>query len=200
MRRILISLAFAAMLAPLSAAAETALATFAGGCFWCTESDFEQVPGVIDVVSGYTGGTVASPTYKQVSAGGTGHAEAVQIRFDPAVVSYAQLLDIFWHSVDPYTADAQFCDHGHQYRSAIFYHDAAQRQAAERSKAELANAYKDRGPIVTEIVEAGTFWPAETYHQDYYKKNPLRYRYYRFGCGRDGRLDELWGADRPGRH
>ncbi len=200
MRRILISLAFAAMLAPLSAAAETALATFAGGCFWCTESDFEQVPGVIDVVSGYTGGTVASPTYKQVSAGGTGHAEAVQIRFDPAVVSYAQLLDIFWHSVDPYTADAQFCDHGHQYRSAIFYHDAAQRQAAERSKAALANAYKDRGPIVTEIVDAGTFWPAETYHQDYYKKNPLRYRYYRFGCGRDGRLDELWGADRPGRH
>lgn len=179
------------------ARAADAVATFAGGCFWCSESDFEKVPGVVSAVSGYIGGQVDHPSYEEVSAGGTGHAEAVEIRFDPAQVSYERLLQIYWHSIDPYTADAQFCDHGRQYRSAIFVHDDAQRTAAERTRAELAQRYPDRPPIVTEIVAAGLFWPAEAYHQDYYKKNPVRYRYYRWGCGRDQRLDELWGQDRP---
>lgn len=178
------------------ARAEEAVATFAGGCFWCTESDFEKVPGVVSAVSGYIGGTVDRPSYQEVSAGGTGHAEAVEIRFDPGQVSYERLLEIYWHSIDPYTAAAQFCDHGPQYRSAIFVHDQTQRAAAERTKAELARRHPDRPPIATEIVAAGRFWPAEDYHQDYYKKNPLRYRYYRWGCGRDQRLDELWGSDR----
>jgi peptide-methionine (S)-S-oxide reductase len=188
-----------------SAASESkppALATaiFGGGCFWCSESDFEQIPGVLRVESGYTGGSVSNPSYQQVSAGGTGHAEAVRVHYDSQQLNYAQLLDVFWHSVDPYTADAQFCDHGHQYRSAIFYLDEAQQQAAEQSRDALRRQYPDRPPIVTEIVAAQTFWPAEDYHQDYYKKNPLRYRYYRYGCGRDARLDELWGEDRPYKH
>ncbi|MEQ1438404.1 peptide-methionine (S)-S-oxide reductase MsrA [Fontimonas sp. SYSU GA230001] len=191
--------AFAAMTLCLSTAARAAesVATFAGGCFWCTESDFEKVPGVISVVSGYTGGRVEHPSYQQVSAGGTGHAEAVEVRFDPALVSYEQLLDIYWHSVDPYTPAAQFCDHGSQYRTAIFVHDDAQRRAAERSRDALQKQFPDRGPIVTEIVAATRFWPAEDYHQDYYRKNPVRYRYYRWSCGRDQRLDELWNPTRP---
>jgi len=186
--------------APSSAPADTATAIFAGGCFWCTESDFEQTPGVLSVESGYTGGSIEHPSYQQVSAGGTGHAESVRVRFDPRQVSYGQLLDVFWHSIDPYTANAQFCDHGSQYRSAIFYLDDTQREAAEQTRTALGEQYPDRPPVVTEITAASTFWPAEDYHQDYSRKNPLRYRYYRYGCGRDARLDELWGADRPYKH
>ncbi|TJY58953.1 peptide-methionine (S)-S-oxide reductase MsrA [Sinimarinibacterium sp. CAU 1509] len=189
------ALAISATPAPPANTVSTAI--FAGGCFWCSESDFEKVPGVQSVESGYIGGDVANPTYQQVSAGGTGHAEAIRVRYDAKQVSYADLLDVFWHSVDPYTPDAQFCDHGHQYRSAIFFLDDAQRQAAERTRDALSRRYPERPPIVTEIVTAGTFWPAEDYHQDYYKKNPVRYRYYRYGCGRDARLDDLWGSDRP---
>jgi peptide-methionine (S)-S-oxide reductase len=167
------------------------IATFAGGCFWCTESDFEKVPGVISAVSGYTGGRAAKPTYEQVSQGGTGHAESVQVRFDPAKVSYEQLLKIYWHSVDPTVKDRQFCDSGAQYRTAIFAQDAGQQRQAEASKAEVE---KQLGvPVYTEIVAAGTFYPAEDYHQDYYKKNPIRYKFYRANCGRDARLEQVWG-------
>ena len=174
-----------------------ATATFAGGCFWCMEPPFEKTPGVISVTVGYTGGTVQSPTYEQVSAGGTGHAEAVDVVYDPARVSYEKLLDVFWHNVDPVTKDAQFCDHGRQYRTAIFYHDDTQRAAAEASKRAFEAAYTFDRPIVTEIVAAGTFWRAEEYHQRYHEKNPVRYKYYRWNCGRDQRLRELWGADAP---
>lgn len=168
-------------------------ATFAGGCFWCVEADFDKVPGVIATVSGYTGGSEKNPTYKQVSAGATGHAEAVQITFDPARISYDTLLDAFWRSIDPTTANRQFCDVGRQYRTAIFYHDAQQKTAAEASKARLDAQKPFKETIVTEIVPAGEFYPAEDYHQDYYKKNPLRYRFYRNGCGRNERLEQLWG-------
>jgi peptide-methionine (S)-S-oxide reductase len=175
--------------------AKTAYATFAGGCFWCIEADFEKVDGVLSVTSGYTGGTVANPSYKQVSAGGTGHAEAVRVVFYPDVVSYEELLDVFWHHIDPTVADRQFCDVGSQYRSAIFYHNDEQRQAAERSKKELGLTKPFPQPIVTEITAATAFYPAEAYHQDYYKKNPLQYSYYRKGCGRDRRVAELWGDE-----
>lgn len=168
-------------------------ATFAGGCFWCLEADFEKLDGVLSVTSGYTGGSLADPTYKQVSAGGTGHAEAVRVVYDPGVVTYDELLDHFWHNIDPTVKNRQFCDMGSQYRSAIFYHDEAQRQAAERSLARLENDKPFPQPIVTEITQAGTFYPAEAYHQDYAKKNPIRYAYYRKGCGRDQRLEQLWG-------
>jgi len=173
--------------------AETGYATFAGGCFWCVEADFEKVEGVVTVTSGYTGGTVKDPSYEEVSAGGTGHAEAVRVVFDPEVVSYRELLDIFWHNIDPTVADRQFCDIGSQYRSAIFYHDETQREATEQSLAELERSKPFPEPIVTEITAASVFYPAEAYHQDYYKKNKLRYSYYRKGCGRDRRLAELWG-------
>jgi len=173
---------------------ETGYATFAGGCFWCIEADFEKVEGVVAVTSGYTGGTVKDPTYKQVSAGGTGHTEAVRVVFNPEVVSYRELLDIFWHNVDPTVADRQFCDMGSQYRSGIFYHDETQREEAEQSRAELEQSKPFPETIVTEITAATAFYPAEAYHQDYYKKNKLRYSYYRKGCGRDRRLAELWGA------
>jgi len=178
--------------APIAGAAEAeGVATFAGGCFWCTESDFEKVPGVVSAVSGYSGGRVANPSYEAVSAGGTGHAEAVQVRFDPTKVSYAQLLQAYWHSVDPTVKDRQFCDSGNQYRTAIFVHDAQQRQLAETTRTEVA---KQLGTTIqTEIADAGTFYPAEDYHQDYYKKNPVRYRFYRSGCGRDSRLKQIWG-------
>ncbi len=176
-----------------------AIATFAGGCFWCMEPAFEKVDGVVDVTSGYTGGTRKNPTYEEVSGGDTGHAESVEVRYDPKKVTYEKLLDVFWHNVDPVTANAQFCDHGTQYRSAIFFHDEAQHQAAEASKRALEAGKKLPGPIVTQIVAASTFWPAEEYHQDYYKKNPLRYNYYRSGCGRDRRLQQLWG-DAAGGH
>lgn len=175
---------------------DTAYATFAGGCFWCIEADFEKVEGVLTVTSGYTGGRVANPTYKQVSAGGTGHAESVRVVFDPNIVSYDELLDYFWHHIDPTVTNRQFCDVGDQYRSGIFYHDEAQREAAERSRATLEKSKPFPQPIVTEITEASAFYPAEASHQDYAAKNPIRYAYYRNGCGRDRRLAELWGTEK----
>ena len=171
--------------------AKTAIATFAGGCFWCVEADFDKVEGVISTTSGYTGGHMANPTYEQVSHGGTGHAEAVEIAYDPAKVSYSRLLDVFWHNIDPLAKDRQFCDHGDQYRSAIFYHGEEQRALAEASKAVVQKRFKQ--PVATQIVPAGPFYKAEEYHQDYYLKNPVRYKFYRFNCGRDARLEELWG-------
>jgi peptide-methionine (S)-S-oxide reductase len=172
----------------------TAVATFAGGCFWCMEPPFDKLPGVISTTSGYTGGQKANPTYEEVSSGTTGHAEAVQVKYDPTKISYEKLLDVFWHNVDPTVKDRQFCDRGSQYRTGIFVHDDAQRRAAEASKAALDRTKPFKAPIVTEIVPASQFWPAEEYHQDYYVKNPVRYKYYRAGCGRDARLKELWGA------
>jgi len=174
-----------------------AKATFAGGCFWCMEPPFEALDGVVSVTAGYTGGTKVDPTYEEVSAGGTGHAESIEVAYDPGKVSYEKLLDVFWHNVDPTTANRQFCDKGNQYRTAIFYHDETQKRLAERSKQALEASKKLPGPIVTEIVSAGRFYPAEEYHQDYYKKNPIRYNYYRWGCGRDARLKEVWGAEAP---
>jgi peptide-methionine (S)-S-oxide reductase len=174
------------------AADAPASAIFAGGCFWCVEADFEKVPGVTRAESGYVGGKVPNPTYEQVSAGGTGHAEAVRVWYDPQKVTYEQLLDFFWHHVDPTVKDRQFCDVGSQYRTAIFYESDAQRAAAEASKAALEKG-KRFARIYTEIAPAGTFYLAEEYHQDYYKKNPIRYRYYRSGCGRDARVAEVWG-------
>jgi peptide-methionine (S)-S-oxide reductase len=174
----------------------TARATFAGGCFWCMEPPFEKIPGVASVTSGYTGGQKVNPSYEEVSAGGTGHAESVDIVYDPAKVTYAQLLDVFWHNVDPTQGDGQFCDHGHQYRTAIFYHDAEQKRLAEESKEKVQARLQK--PVVTEIVAASRFYPAEEYHQDFYKKNPVRYYTYRSGCGRDRRLKEVWGADAGG--
>jgi peptide-methionine (S)-S-oxide reductase len=173
------------------------LATFAGGCFWCMEHPFDALPGVVKVTSGYTAGQTPNPTYSQVSAGTTGHTEAVQIVYDPAKVSYAKLLDVFWHNIDPVTPNAQFCDHGSQYRSAAFYHDPEQQRAIEASKAALTAARTLPSPIVTEIAAASVFYAAEEYHQQYYKKNPIRYRFYRWNCGRDQRLKELWGAAAP---
>jgi peptide-methionine (S)-S-oxide reductase len=196
----LASLAIVAALATSAVAAgepTLAKATFAGGCFWCMEPPFEALEGVVSVTAGYTGGTKANPTYEEVSAGGTGHAESVEIVYAPAKVSYEKLLDVFWHNIDPTTADAQFCDHGRQYRTAIFYHDEMQKRLAEKSKQSLEESKTLPGPIVTEIVPAGTFYPAEEYHQDYAKKNPIRYRYYRYACGRDARLRELWGEAAP---
>jgi peptide-methionine (S)-S-oxide reductase len=195
MRRALAALCVlaAVVLARGAAAESSATATFAGGCFWCVEADFEKLPGVIKAESGYIGGKVANPTYEQVSAGGTGHAEAVRIWYDPQKVTYEQLLDYFWHHVDPTVKDRQFCDVGPQYRTAIFYENDAQRVAAEASKAALEKS--GRLPrIYTEIVPAGPFYVAEEYHQDYYKKNPIRYRYYRTSCGRDARVAEVWGS------
>ncbi len=172
-------------------AQELATATFAGGCFWCVEADFDHVPGVVETVSGYTGGTVADPSYEQVSAGGTGHREAVRIAYDPSRVSYEALLTAFWHSVDPTDAGGQFCDRGESYQTAIFVQDEEQRRAAEASKAAAQEVLGDT--VVTPIEEAGPFYPAEDYHQGYYEKNPLRYRYYRWGCGRDARIEQVWG-------
>jgi peptide-methionine (S)-S-oxide reductase len=181
---------------PEAATAPTlAVATFAGGCFWCMEEAFDQVEGVVSTTSGYTGGTTPEPSYEDVSAGGTGHAEAVEVRYDPGVVTYARLLEVYWRNVDPLTADAQFCDHGDQYRTAIFYHDEEQRRLAEASKAELEESGRFDSPIVTQIVPAGPFYEAEEYHQDFSINNPIRYKYYRFACGRDARLAELWGGD-----
>ncbi|KFE70649.1 peptide-methionine (S)-S-oxide reductase MsrA [Hyalangium minutum] len=174
-----------------------ATALFAGGCFWSMESAFDKLPGVISATSGYTGGTKANPTYDEVSSDSTGHAEAVQIVYDPSKVTYAQLLQVYWHNVDPLTPNAQFCDHGSQYRSAIFFQDAEQQRLAEESKRQLEASGRFKKPIVTQLVAASTFYPAEDYHQDYAQKNPVRYRYYRSGCGRDARLKELWGDDAP---
>lgn len=169
----------------------TATATFAGGCFWCMVHPFDELPGVLSVTSGYTGGHKANPTYEEVSAGGTGHVEAVQIVYDPAKISYDKLLNVFWHNVDPLDGNGQFCDRGSTYRSEIFYHNEEQRRLAERSKTAVEKQLKKT--VVTEIRPASIFYAAEDYHQDYYKKNPLRYRYYRYSCGRDQRLEQLWG-------
>ncbi|CAA9331686.1 MAG: Peptide-methionine (S)-S-oxide reductase MsrA [uncultured Gemmatimonadaceae bacterium] len=166
-------------------------ATFASGCFWCTESDFEKVPGVLDAVSGYSGGRVADPTYEQVSTGRTGHREAVQVIYDPARVSYRQLLDVFWRNVDPVDARGQFCDKGYQYTSAIYVSSAEERRLADSSKRALDQSGRLTKPVVTEVAAEAPFYKAEDYHQSYYKKNPIRYRYYRTSCGRDRRLREL---------
>lgn len=171
----------------------TAKATFAGGCFWCMEEAFDPIPGVISTVSGYMGGKTSNPTYEQVSTGRTGHAEVVQVEYDPGRVSYEKLLETFWRNIDPTQRDGQFCDHGSQYRSAIFHHGDEQKRFAERSRAALANSKPFKGQVVTEIVPAGQFYPAEDYHQDYYRKNPVRYKFYKTGCGRAARLKELWG-------
>ncbi|MFO1067841.1 MAG: peptide-methionine (S)-S-oxide reductase MsrA [Geminicoccaceae bacterium] len=199
MRRILLAAATAVALAapaladPPQPGPGEDVAVFATGCFWCTESDFEKVPGVIEVVSGYTGGTVDNPTYHQVGAGGTGHAEAVKVRFDPARVTYAQLLDKFWHTTDLLDGGGQFCDRGDQYRSEIFYIGDEQKRLAEESKAAIEASGRFGQPIATRIEAATTFWPAEGYHQDYARLNPVRYTYYRWACGRDQRLEALWG-------
>jgi peptide-methionine (S)-S-oxide reductase len=194
-------LAFAAMVTFAATAqgsgpvpAGLAKATFAGGCFWCVEADFDKVPGVKSTVSGYIGGRTANPTYEQVAAKVTGHAEAVEIVYDPKVVSYEQLVDYFWRTIDPTTKDRQFCDGGSPYRSAIFVHDAQQLATARASLDRLDKAKPFKEPIVTEINMAGPFYVAEDYHQDYYKKNPVRYKYYRNGCGREARLQQLWGS------
>ena len=176
-----------------AAPAATAKATFAGGCFWCVEADFDKVPGVLSTTSGYTGGSVANPTYEQVSSKRTGHAEAVEIVFDPSRVSYEKLVEHYWRTIDPTTKDAQFCDHGSPYRTAIFANDAEQLKAAKASLDALQKSKPFKDPIVTEILPAGPFYKAEDYHQDYYKKNPVRYQYYRAACGRDARLKQLWG-------
>ena len=170
-------------------------AIFAGGCFWCVESDFDKVPGVVTTISGYIGGTSKDPTYKQVTAGGTGHIEAVKITYDPKKVTYSRLLDIFWRSVDPTDAGGQFCDRGESYQTTVFAVDDEQKRTAEASKAALQKSGKLENPIVTPIRPAGMFYAAEDYHQDYYKKNPVRYRFYRFGCGRDARVRALWGDE-----
>ncbi len=174
-------------------AAMPAKAYFAGGCFWCMEEVFEKVDGVIAVVSGYMGGTVANPTYEQVSAGQTGHAESVEVSYDPAKVSYQKLLEAFWRNVDPVTPNAQFCDHGSQYRSAVFYGTDEEKRLSEESKGVIEQSKRFSEPIVTQLVKASTFYSAEEYHQDFYKKNPIRYKYYKFSCGRAQRLEALWG-------
>jgi peptide-methionine (S)-S-oxide reductase len=183
----------AAQMAPLpKPALGQAVATFAGGCFWCTESDFDYVPGVISTTSGYTGGHVANPTYHQVSAGGTGHAESVEVIYDPKKVSYQQLLTYYWHHVDPTVKDRQFCDVGNQYRTGIFVRSDDERKLAEESKKKVEAELKK--PIYTQIVQAGPFFPAEDYHQNFYKKSPTKYKFYRWNCGRDQRLEQLWGS------
>ena len=171
-----------------------AKATFAGGCFWCMEPPFDELEGVVATTSGYTGGSVPNPSYEQVSYGGTGHLEAVEVAYDPAKISYEKLLEVFWSNVDPTDAGGQFCDRGDQYKTAVFFHDEEQRRLAEASKQALEGSGRFEQPIVTEIVEAGPFYPAEDYHQDYYEKNPVRYKFYRWNCGRDQRLAELWGG------
>ncbi len=190
-----LSVALLAGLATHVTAAEAghAKATFAGGCFWCVEEAFEKVPGVISATSGYTDGDVGNPTYRQVTSGRTGHAEAVEVIYDPAQISYEQLLDVFWRNVDPTVVDRQFCDFGNQYRTAIFVHDDEQLRLAEASKKALQESKPFKDPIVTPIVAASMFYPAEDYHQDYYKHNPLRYKFYKWNCGRAQRLEELWG-------
>ncbi len=201
LRTLFMALAGVLLAGPLQAAPETpaaaqpgsAVAVFAGGCFWCTESDFDKVPGVLSTTSGYIGGHVENPTYEDVSYGKSGHIEAVQVRYDSSKISYAQLLEVFWPTIDPITANAQFCDKGPQYRSAIFYGNPQEQALAEASKAALERSGKLPGPVVTEILAATTFYPAEEYHQDYHNKNPIRYAYYRNGCGRDARLEQLWG-------
>jgi peptide-methionine (S)-S-oxide reductase len=199
MRTIVASLLCLAAVVGVADAQERARAIFAGGCFWCMEPPFDKLDGVVSTTSGYTGGRTADPTYEQVSAGRTGHAEAVEVLYDPGKVTYGQLLDVFWRNIDPLTANAQFCDVGSQYRAAIFVHDETQRRLAEETKAAAARRLQK--PVVTEIVTASKFWAAEDDHQDFYKKNPIRYNLYRAGCGRDQRLEAIWGPapkDRTG--
>ena len=176
------------------AASKTAVATFAGGCFWCMEPPYDKLDGVLSTKSGYMGGTVKMPTYEQVSAGITGHTEVVQVTYDPSRVSYEKLLEVFWKNIDPTVKDRQFCDVGSQYRTGIFVHTDEQKKLAENSKALLSMTKPFKEPIVTPVTAAAEFWPAEEYHQDYYTKNPVRYNYYRTGCGRDARLKQLWGS------
>ena len=177
-------------------AQSNAEATFAGGCFWCMEPPYDKQAGVSATISGYMGGELENPTYEQISRGGTGHAEVVQIEYDDSQISYEQLLEIFWRNIDPFAVDRQFCDSGDQYRSAIFYHNDEQRALAEASKAEMEARFDQE--IATQIVPASEFWAAEEYHQDYYEKNPLRYKFYRLSCGRDDRLEEVWGEEAGG--
>ena len=183
--------------AQTAAPGKTETAIFAGGCFWCVEEAFEKVPGVTTAVSGYIGGTVANPTYQQVSGGATGHAEAVQVTYDPGKVTYKQLVDWFWRNIDLLDAAGQFCDKGSEYRSAIFYSGDAQKKIAEDSKQALQASGRFKQPIATEITAAGPFYPAEDYHQDYYKKNANRYQFYKHGCGRVQRLEQVWGKATP---
>ena len=177
----------------VQSAPTTAKAYFAGGCFWCMEEAFEKVDGVTAVVSGYMGGTVANPTYEQVSDGRTGHAESIEVTYDPSKVTYQKLLDAFWRNIDPVTPNAQFCDHGNQYRAVVFYSTDEEKRLSEESKRAIEQSKRLPAPIVTQLVQAATFYQAEDYHQDYYKKNPLRYKYYKYSCGRAQRLEALWG-------
>jgi peptide-methionine (S)-S-oxide reductase len=202
LRNVLLALCASLLLAANAANAQTAKpaagaattkAIFAGGCFWCMEHPFDVLPGVVSTTSGYIGGQKKNPTYEEVSSGRTGHTEAVQVVYDPKKVTYEKLLDVFWHNIDPTVKDQQFCDHGSQYRSGIFYTDDEQKRLAEASKAALDRNKPFSAAIVTEITRASEFYPAEDYHQDFYLKNPLRYKYYRSGCGRDARLKQLWG-------
>lgn len=177
------------------AGGETATATFAGGCFWCMEPPYDKLEGVLSTTAGYIGGSVPDPSYEQVSSGTTGHAEAVQVTYDREQIGYQDLLDVFWRNIDPLDGGGQFCDRGSQYRSAIFYHNERQQRLAEASKQHIDEEAGLPGPVVTGIVEAGTFYEAEEYHQNYYEKNPIRYRFYRWNCGRGARLEELWGDE-----
>ena len=196
MRKIILLLFILLVALVNNSVASTGRAIFAGGCFWCMEAPFEKLDGVSEVISGYTGGTQLNPTYQEVSAGGTGHAEAVEVLYDPQLVSYEKLLEVFWRQIDTTDADGQFVDRGDQYRSGIFYLNEGQKQLAEKSKQQLAKTGRFNKPIVTEITAAGKFYPAEEYHQDYHSKNPIRYWYYRGGSGRDDYLDKVWGKDR----
>jgi peptide-methionine (S)-S-oxide reductase len=209
MTRILAALGLAALLAAGAARAEEptklaepppaglAVATFAAGCFWCVEPPFDKLTGVVSTTSGYTGGTKAGATYREVGKGGTGHTEAVRVVYDPGKVQYETLLEVFWKNVDPLDGEGQFCDRGDMYRPGIFVHDEEQKRLAEESKAKLAASGRFQEPIAVTIEPAKEFWIAEDYHQDFYQTNPLKYAYYRWGCGRDARLEELWGKDRP---
>ncbi len=193
---LLAGVSFAA--APPKVPAGHAVATFAGGCFWCMEPPYDKLPGVSATISGYMGGRTVNPTYEQVSAGSTGHTEVVQVVYDPKKVTYEKLLEVYWVNIDPTVKDRQFCDGGSQYRSTIFFHDDAQKKAADASKAALEKSKPFKEALVTPIEMAGAFYPAEDYHQDYYSKNPVRYNFYRNGCGRDARLKQLWG-DKAGK-
>lgn len=178
--------------------ADERVATFGGGCFWCMEPPFDELDGVISTTSGYMGGSVEQPTYEQVTRGGTGHVEVVQVRYDDDLVTYDELLHVYWRNVDPLTDNRQFCDAGESYRPVIFAHTPRQREAAEASKQALVESDRFDSPIIVPIEDADTFWPAEGYHQDYYRKNPVRYKFYRWNCGRQARLDELWGDEAGG--
>ena len=188
-------LAWTQNIGPTKGSAQLEKATFAGGCFWCMEPAFDRLEGVVSVTSGYTGGTRKNPTYEEVSSGSTGHTESIQIVYDPSKIGYAKLLDVFWHNIDPTVENRQFCDTGRQYRSAIFYHNEDQKRLAEESKKALGASGRFKGPIYTEVALASEFYKAEEYHQKYYEKNPIRYNFYRFNCGRDSRLKEIWGKE-----